>query len=494
MYNSSMTNLRIVKIFLSGIVIFSIFILSWFIVSNLQSLKSKIVFGVVGILFAFLFLFKKQIGIFYNNFCDKILLDKKRTIFIIVVFLLLIGVIIRLMFYFMFDYLPISDPLSFFNQAKLIASGAGLVGNSYVGFFPYLAAYDNLLGLFIRIINNSWLATIVLNTLFDLASAIIFFVFIKNRFSIKLSIIALSLWIFNPFNIIFCALSLPVVVVNFFIIFSIYLFDKLHISITKNNIKHVIFLSIIFGLIVGLGNFFRPIFIVFIIAAFVFYIYLYLKNKNINICRVTLISFIIILSIFISMQKINTHFVSYQTGFNVSDNSGGWSIYVGSSSDGGGSWNEKDNKYLYDILQNNSDFVSVHNQLIKDGLKRYQDLGIFRSVKLIIKKYWHFAGNQNWLYDAEASIIGFSGSKFELVFGLYLLFYIFCLFIFSAYYLVNSLRSKINNQIIVYILILIIGLFLSSALVEVQIRYAQVLYPLFLIILLSGINYYIKDH
>lgn len=460
----------------------------WFILNNIRSIKAQLIICFLVFLFVIARLFKPKNIIIFKEKIIKITKYKKFPLYF-GISILLIGIIARLSFYFLYSYSPVSDPGSFFNQAQSIASGDGIIGNRYVAFFPYLSAYSTLLGLAIKIIGNSWLATIILNTIFDIFGSITALLLVKKLSNINSNnhLAAFALWFLSPFGIIFSSLSLPIIIVNFFIIFSIYLTYLLIQKILKSNLKESLILSILLGLIIGYGNCFRPIFPVIIIAIVLYYFYTLLTNKHSR--QRLLLSFsslIIIISIFVGIQNINTTFVSRQTGFDVPSNASGWSIYVGSNTTTAGSWNLEDDKYLYDLLDKNPNLSEVHDKLSKDGIERYKKLGLGGSISLMMRKLSLFAGSQASVYDAEASVIGYDGSIVDLALGLYILFYIFFMYfitIRNLYYLAStSLTNNKINSIIIFVTLILIGLFLSDAFVESQLRYAQVVYPCFIFI------------
>lgn len=485
---------KITKNIITLILILGIMVLLWFFMNNIRSIKSMLV--VLFVVFVWTF-----VKLFFPNFPKTI--SQKSTkllgysyfpvIFIVSIFV--IGVFLRFLIYFLYSYSPISDPGSFYNQAQLVASGVGLVGDRYVAFFPYLGAYINALGVVIKMIPNPWLATIILNTVFDLLASLIAMQLIKivSSKTSKKYLVAFALWFLSPFNLIFSLLSLPIIIVNFFIVLSVFLVFMLFQKIVSEETTSSLILSIIIGLVMGYGNCFRPIFPIALVAVFLYLTYLLLTSKLTNRIAISVIScFLIITSLFFAIQSLNVAFVSRQTGFNVSPNSGGWSIYVGSNTIATGSWNPEDDKYLYSILENNSDFEQVHERLTSEGIERYKNLGLLGSVSLMFRKLSLFAGSQGSVYDAEASIIGYQDSMIELIFSFYIIFYIYFIFASSIRCLWLSSKSVINgnkiNSIVIFVTILMIGLFLSDAFVEAQLRYAQVMYPLFIILATLGLT------
>jgi len=481
---------KVIKYAVMTILISAILLLSWFIINNLGSLKSKLLIMLmigVGILVK---IFYPKLTKIFGHRIVKII--KHRHFSAIFIFsILLLAIILRFGFYFAYSYMPFSDPATFLGQAQSIASGSGLFHNTYVAFFPYLAAYSNLLGVAIKIISNPWLAIIILNTIFDIAAAFIAMILVKkiSPAGSKKPLVALTLWLLNPFNIIFSVMSLPIIVVNFFIILTIFLAYILSRKILSNKITPILIFSILLGLAIGYGNCYRPIFIVALIAILIFLAYLVLTNKRTSkILILAAISSIIIIVTYFGVQSLNVAFVSNQTGLNVSTNAGGWSVFVGANNKSNGSWNVEDDTYLHNILKYDrvSSYDQIQTRLTKEGADRYKSYGLVGSISLMIKKLSVFAGGQISVSDIEASVIGYEGSATAMIFSLYILVYIFIIFIAGARYVYLSLKDATSGAeikpIIIFVILLALGFFFSDMFVESKERYAQIMYPLFIIL------------
>lgn len=471
-----------------------VLISAWFLINNLRSVRAVLIFAFLILIWSitkfWLPKYSKAIAIMVSKITSC-----RYFVLFFVLAIIFVAVSARLLFFIIYSYAPISDPGSFLSEAQSIAGGIGLVGDRYVAFFPYLAAYGNLLEVAIKLFGNSWLAVIILNTIFDLAAAGILAVLIKKltKDGSKRYLLAFALWLLSPFNIIFSVISLPIIVVNFFIILTVFLTYLVAQKMLVGKQRALLILSIILGLVLGYGNCFRPIFLIILIALVLYFAYILLVNKfNRKLLFLSISSLLIILTIFLGIQKINVAFVSNQTGLDVPSNASGWSIYVGSSAEYAGGWNIVDDTYLYGILDNNSNLQQVHDRLASEGIERYKNLGLIGCVSLMIRKLALFAGNQSAVYDAEASIVGYQDSPIALAFSIYIRLFIFFVFIAVIRYLYLSMIVVVKggkmNSLIIFITLALIGLFLSSMLVEVQLRYAQVMYPLFMVLMVIGFD------
>lgn len=484
-----------ISIIVSLVLLLSSIISIWFLISNLRPIISiisflPIILSISAIMFAKLFfpdIIARVIGAMKST-------TKKwgnREKVIICLSIILVGLLVRLLIFYQFEYEPVSDPRQFFKTAKLIADGTGIMGKSYQALFPYLVAYTNLLGGFMKFITDPWLATIILNYLFDIFAAVFAFLFIRritNPGSVG-PVAVFSLWILSPFSILFSTLSLPIPVVNFFIIVGIYLVHLLSTELLIQNTKRVIVYAVILGLTFGIANWFRPVFPVFLVALFIYLLYLTITNKY-QIAKVAILSALtlfVVVSIFFMAQRFNTSLVSSQTGYRTSDSSGGWSIYVGANKKHNGGWNRSDSAMLANLIkEKNYDFKEIHHQLTRDGIERYKSYGVLGSLNLFGRKLYKFSSNQNILTNMDTSVVGYSNSRVSKLFDLYILVFTSFIFAASTYYL--YIQSRINlyyfkkfNPIILFVSLILLGFFFSSMFVEVANRYAQIMYPLFII-------------
>ncbi len=483
---------RVAKVCLALGVLISL----WLLINNLYSIKALLVALSMVALWAFQ---KKYLPKLPHVLAQKIsnITQHRHFSLIFILAITVTAIAIRLLFFFAYSYSPISDPGSFFTRAQAVASGAGLVGDVYVSFFPYLAAYAYVLGLAVKLIGNAWLATIILNTILDIAAAAIASLLIK-KISDKKSkkyLIIYGLWLLSPFNIIFSVLSLPVIAVNFFIVLAIFLTYMLSRKVMSQDIKSSLILALILGLTLGYANCFRPLFPIVIIAILLYFAYILLTNKfSQKVFLLSLSSILIIIAIFFGVQRLNVAFVSGQTGLNVPSDASGWSIYVGSNASNTGGWNAADNAYLYGILNKNTDMQRLHDQLAREGIERYKSLGVSGTISLMFRKLSLFAGNQNWLYDAEASIVGYQGSIISKFISVYILAFVFIIFTIAGIYLyriaVSVKFKRETDPIVIFIVILMLGFFFSSMFVEAQIRYAQVMYPMFVVVGAVGVMWF----
>lgn len=472
----------------------------WYLICNLQPVKPALYTFALCLAFAVYITTKLFMSSRLLTVKSYVLSISRRKYFVLILLstITLIGILARVFFYFRFAYIPTSDPMTFYDSAKTLAEEGNLLGNSYVAFQPYLSAYNNILGNAMRFINDPWMATIVLNTFFDIMSAAVLYIFLNKLLKRGSHIpkVAFGIWILSPLNIIFSVISLPIIIVNFFVITSILISYLLILQIIRLKALTSILLSIILGLVLGLGNCFRPIFSIMLVGLTLVFLFMYLTtNRSFKFFRLFTGCLVLSLFIFLAIQRLNVGFVSNQTGLPAAKNPSGWSMYVGSTWDTSGEWRPYHNDNMRQICgeslaQNN--FNQCHDELRGRAITNYKGYGIFMSGSLFIRKLYHQAEEQNYFYNAEHSIVDYTTSKTYKLINVYSVIYFLALFSLSGlsfYRLAKiSLSKQLAHPILVFMVVTMIGWFLAFMLVESAPRYSTILYPIFIIFSALALN------
>lgn len=463
----------------------------WFWFNNLQPLGPG--------LYSFTVIFFIGLGITLKLFAEsyvnrsiavlKSLFNYKYSAIVTLFVVSLTGILVRLYFYFRFSYTGVSDTMTFYDAGVKISQGYGMLGDSYAAFLPYLATYENALGIAMRAIDSPWLAVIALNTIFDLGAAFAMYFLVKkiSRPGSKLPLIAFSVWLFSPFNILFSVVSLPIIQVNFFIIVTLLIVYLLTERILKLRLGPSLLMAAVLGGVTGIGNTFRPVFIIAIVALFVMFIYIFIKNSSkAKLPLILLTSFLTVVLMFFTIQQLHLSFVARETGIKPARNSAGWSIFVGSNAATNGKWNRADEIRMGQMCMDISNgYETCHKKLQAAGLARYKSYGVTGTTSLFVRKLYVFSSNQSNVYNANLSINKYATSKFGKLMSIYTVLFLLVLFILSSRFLYMSAKTAITNReldpIILYISLLLIGFFVSGMLVETSERYAQITYPMFII-------------
>lgn len=439
------------------IYIVMILIIISFIVTN-DILKYLLLFGFI-ILFIF-FIIKLQKK---YNIIDK-LLNKK----IIIISLIILGVLLRILLLKFNHNEFYSDEATYFNDAVHIAKGNNLLLDRYVAVFPYLYSYIVLLSSFMKVFGINVTSMIGLNIIIDLIGAAFSYLFGKEYFNNKKQgLIMLFIWLFNPFQIVWCFKALPINIVNTMFMICLYLFNKL---IKKDKLKNIILISILLGLTLGISNTFRPIFIIFVIAIFVFYLYkiILTKTKIINY----IVSLVIIILCFFSINKLYNSYVTKSVGIDVASSSGGWSIYVGSNLSSNGSWFPSD-KLTEFFKESDEEFSTekIHTYFKNEAINNYKSYGIKKTL-ILFKNKLKVLTNDTHIYSYKVfkesiyNINYYVNVIFKIFIGVYYL-----LLLSSNIFVVKYFKKDNIPDILIFTIIVEIGLILSHLLVEVSPRY-----------------------
>lgn len=413
----------------------------------------------------------------YNNFVGLIvcfiiqlllifLVYKKRHIFTTIFknkyvkyLVIIIPIIIRVILIFLNYPSPVSDEATFYDVAKTLSIGEKAV-ERYIATFPYLYGYISFLSYIFKLFGISIKSAILFNVILDLIGALFCFMTLKKISSKKMAYIGLIIWLYNPMNIIWCTKILPVIIVNVFLIITMYVF----MTLTKNfdNKKRYLY-SGLTGLCLGITNCFRPIMIIFIIAVILYYVYLFLQQKKL----VYLMSSLILIIIpYILIGIINTKIVENYSGYKIEGSSGGWSLYVGSNYQSEGVWFE-DKDFSKQLYSDDFSPSKLHNFFTVKAINNYKNNGLKNFILLLKKGKVLSSNNNEYTYDA------FTAKNVNKVCRLILKLYIDFTWYFSIILiLVSSIKrfyKKDDN--ILLAMVLILGFFGSNLFVEVSPRY-----------------------
>ncbi len=234
---------------------------------------------------------------------------------------------------------------------------------------------------------------------------------------------------------------------------------------------------------------FRPIFSVALIALTIVFAVMYLTtNKSARFLKLFVGCIVLPLFIFMGIQKLNLAFVSNEIGLHAAKNPSGVSLYVGSNWESSGEWRPYINNDMDAICKKSlarKNFDECHAELQSTAITRYKSYGILKLTSLFIRKLYHQAGQQNYFYNAEQSMVGYSTSRTFKFINSYMIVYMIALFLLSARFLYifakQSTSNKAINPIVVFTTLIMVGWFFSFMFVESAPRYSTILYPAFTI-------------
>lgn len=419
----------------------------------------------------------------------KFIYKNTRVLKILLLLAVLIGLILRLSF-LLYEYKPVSDPQTFYDTAIVMAENDGrLVSDSsidkgglnveeYYAIHPFLFMYTKLLSIVMGVVGSGYAAVLTLNIVFDILGGFLIYLLLRRiSKDERIAMIGGIIWSLSPFNIIFCGLSLPIIIVNSMIILC-FLLSYFLIKNVKDVGK---FLLLCFGLGIAISvtNTFRPIMAIYIIAIILAMIHKVLF-KQVKL-RVAIVGILVILLPYFAVTKLHDHILTKSTGFETSiSNSGGWNIFVGSNYNSLGRWSQSDNDQKSEILKEVKSVDKAQLEYKNRGISRWEERSLEQNVTLLFNKSVIIAGEQsNSAYNID-SISGFWPSRY--IGGVLTLFMALMIFL-NLLFIRKFLGAGGKRASIIHVMVLfVIGVFLAQLLVEVSARYFLPILPTMIVL------------
>ena len=423
---------------------------------------------VIGILFSFLVF---AIVYFTRNIPTKIFLSS---------FLIML-LVLQLVYIFKFNVKPISDFSYMLNAAQNIVAGKPEIVKNDDYFFWYTTqlGYPIFESLILKIGDGSVYSLQFVNLIFiDSSVLMIYFLSQKvfNSFSGRIAFLGyggyMGLFLFSS------------VLSNqhgglFFILSSMMIFISDYDSIIPKNI--------FCGVLLGIGNIFYPIGILFLLGLLFYQIFLDKKGikdklKSVIFILVGYYVPIILVSFYIIITGLSVH------GINHFDNN--WKFVLGLNRKTNGQYSIEDFNHLKDSYLTRNE--SLHNKLEKAMIEeRSNAKGLLR---LFINKSINIwaAADDSYNY----TLLPPYGSKnplnhFTVIvsFAQYISFYITGFLASVGNLIFNIKRKERDHNIFSLFGMILIGGFLIYLVIEQQVRYRYFFTPIFVIIS-SGLPYY----
>lgn len=498
--------LKLQKIAFGLIISLTIIIAVCFIVFNFNGIdKASTLIAVALLLSILVLIYKTKLASVIINRFKKI--SSSRYCSILFILLVLgIGVALRLLIANHFNYSPTQgDTRTFvgiaanvghhpetFDYYRSLGDYHGLVHNQFIAFYPYVALYTILLAGSFHVIPSVWLATIVLNIIFELLTCWAIWLAIRKILNIKnhperspYPLIAVPLYFLNPFTITFCLMSLPISLTNLFIALIILTASYLLADLATNRLKSVLVWSLLMGLAIGVGNWSRPIMTIFAIAL-AFTLIIAAKTKLNKSAPLALMGVGLVIITIIACSLVGRASLGQLLKTNVAHNPSGWSVFVGSNLETSGHWNMYDETKKITVCNNVADVDGCHNNLRQAGINRYQSYKLNDFLSLMAHKLTSFLGQQDDLNDFAVSLQAKSTKVYQLI-KIYVIVFVISLFAVVVIGLKKLLVGSTNNNSLVasnilFLSLFVVGFVLSSLVFEVSNRYAQPLYPVVIVL------------
>jgi hypothetical protein len=385
------------------------------------------------------------------------------------------------------------------------------ISNWYIATQTYLFTYLKTFQAIYNFSQNTgidlWQVNMTFNTIVNIVGAAsCFWLIRKMTNNILLSNIVFAVYLFNPVILMFSLVAMPLVIVNAFIMLAILLVYYLFSNLDKTDSLEAgergrsplqcfpVIVLVLLCLTIGLGNTFRPNFIILIIALFLTIVIIgRFKNGIASVLA-------LFASLYLSVA-INTQAISNFTGLNASKSSSGWSLFLGSNIKTNGRWNGEDNSIRAQIVDEvQKDPVLINERLTQMALDRYKSYTVAENIHFMLNKLNVLAKGQVYTWDTYRfwdNINGLRDSKTAKTFKRYNQITFFVLFVLACVYSCQNGYKIIQGQKVpafeIFMTLTFLGFIFSGILVEVRPRYSHILYPLFTIFAILALFYSSKN-
>ncbi|WP_297633321.1 glycosyltransferase family 39 protein [uncultured Clostridium sp.] len=406
-------------------------------------------------------------------------LKKEKTI----IYILIVTFILRIIWICTIKAYPVSDFKLIYDTGQKVASGnfTGFYGHNYFERFPHDSITVLYFALLFKISKYPLFLLKFLNCIYGTASVYLIYKIGIRIYNKKLGVItAILLTCFPPF-IIYTAEAMAENMAIPLFLYSILLF----IRFVQEDNSLILILS---GIFLGLGDLFRPVGEVVIIAYIIYYlanVFLYKRGKiKTSIIKIVILIITFILpTICISNILVNKKILENQL----------WNpgeptivtVLIGTNFNTIGAWNKEDSAIPKDYDYNKVLIEKASREKIIRRFKNHTPLEIIKFYGEKIGLQWGIGdfGACGWVINNNEPIV--ATDNFAIVMTVISWIYYLILLIFSIIGIKN-LKNKFNLEILFFIIILLgfIGFYMIT---ERQSRYAFVIAWIFPILAAWGI-------
>lgn len=363
----------------------------------------------------------------------------------------------------------------------------------YEAFFPHLMTYSATLAGFMKIFGTNYNAVLFSNLIFDLVTVIVIYFLLKQWRGQTAARLGAIFWLLNPLEILFCGCSLSIVVTNMWLAIALLLSYFAIRALRQPCWWKILLVMVGFGLSIGIGNAYRPIFTVILIAFALILAYEVLRRgKTLLIPAIASLLLVACTSIGcgklinLGHQAINPYAVSGGVGV-------GWNFFIGANYDTNGHWSREDSALLGPLLYGQSaeetDVVAIQQHFLEMTIDRYKAMGPIKLLPhLLNKSVTLFADDSEtitWpvvsgfqLSDHNPAYLAAHSLGVIMFFVCIVLTFVYCLSIFWR----PSEASKWHfDTYTLFLMLCLCGIIAISLMVEVMRRYTMPLLVIFVI-------------
>lgn len=394
------------------------------------------------------------------------------------------GAILRILWMLNADTMPQSDFHTMYvsGQELLKGNNSAFIGTGYLGRFPHLVPMAVYMAFMIKMFTHNIIAMKIVNLLLGLWCIYLMYRIVAEVFdNEKYGLIGAILTATFPPLITYVGVLVTENIAIPFYMLSIYIFIR---CIKKKSSPWLFFVS---GLALGIGNLFRMVAVVTLVAMGMF-IVIYTREK----WRTKIVNVVAIVIAF-QLITVGTGLILIKAGVTDTLLTNGTepnitSILKGTNIQSGGRWNPEDAAIPEKYHFNKQEIIKACDKIIYDRLTETP-----KSVlaKFYLEKYvmqWS-EGTASGMYWTELNmkpdqmIVYFNNGGlgiFQLVFAVIMLFTVIGLF--------NRKRIREGNGLINLFYMMFCGYGITYLITETQGRYAYIVAWIFIIMAISGLE------
>lgn len=410
------------------------------------------------------------------------------------VLLIFTGLVLRLLpLLLQYDWIMPDDQgdsaIHFYAAQQLVFDGQMAEKNAiFEAIFAQLYPYTLVLSCFLKITQNITAAVFISNILFD--GIAVYYLNKILKMHGKCERLSIYLWWLNPLFIVMCWMPMANIIVNTLLVISVYFGYRVFYAVRENDKKMYLY-AIALGFTVFVGNRFRGVYTVFLIAEFIVLGIQFLKQfTEAREIKKYIAVVLLFLSFSIIPGKVYSSCVKEIGGFQIPKNQTGWFMFVGANYESHGRWSPEDSSFFLTDLLAQTDIASAQDILTECAKERYRAMTPKQFVEhLIHKTNVLYADVQNsiWVLDHTFNISHGLNKFFKNITVIHYLLTLAAI----LYRLRFALRKSSTVFAPLFTGLALIGFSMGYMFVEVMNRYISTLYAL--LILLFGLCKPSKD-
>ena len=411
---------------------------------------------------------------------------------------LAVGIIARLSFLFLgnrYGEDSLTDNGIHWYYAPALVNGEEIQPTEgiYEAFFPHLMTYSATLAGFMKIFGTGYNAVLFSNLIFDLIAVMAIYLLLRQWRGQTAARLGAIFWLLNPLEILFCSCSLSIVVTNMWLAIALLLsFLAIQDLRQQSHWWKTVLIALGLGLSVGIGNAYRPIFTVVLIAFALVLLYKVLcRGKSLILPAV--VSFLLVVCANIGCSKLIDLGHQAINPYATSGVGVGWNFFIGANYDTNGHWSREDSALLTPLLYGQpaeeTDVTAIQRHFLELAIDRYKAMGITKFLPhLLNKSVTLFADDSETITWPVTTGFHISGDHpaYLAAHSLGVIIFVVCVVLTFLYCLQIFWRRSGPSKwqfdtYTLFLMLCICGLIAISLLVEVMRRYTMPLLVIFVI-------------